>query len=66
MLAVDNLRPTLPTALPGPLRKIIEQGWSTNPTERPTAKEILKVIDEYVILDRPHSFGDAFGDADEV
>jgi hypothetical protein len=61
MLTLDNLRPTLPDALPGPLRKIIEQGWSSDPTERPTAAEILTVIDEYVILNRPTA-----GSEDEV
>jgi hypothetical protein len=61
MLTLDNLRPTLPEALPGPLRKIIEQGWSSDPTERPTAAEILTVIDEYVILNRPTA-----GSEDEV
>ena len=53
MLTVENLRPKLPDALPSPLRKIIEQGWSTDPALRPTAGAILKVIDEFVILDRP-------------
>ena len=52
MLTKENLRPSLPDALPSPLRKIIQQGWSTNPSDRPTSAEILAVIDEYVILDR--------------
>lgn len=61
MLTVENLRPKLPEALPGPLRKIIEQGWSTEPSARPTAAEILAVIDEYVIMHRPTA-----GSEDEV
>lgn len=53
MLTVDNLRPKLPEQLPSPLRAIIEQGWSTDPAVRPTADAILKVIDEFVVDDRP-------------
>ena len=53
MLTEENLRPQLPEALPSSLKKIIREGWSSDPSERPTADAILKVIDEFVVLQRP-------------
>ena len=49
MITQDNLRPALPDALPSPLRKIIQQGWSSDPEARPTAQAILNVMDEFVV-----------------
>lgn len=49
---VEGLRPNLPNELPGPLRNIIRQGWSTDPAQRPKAEDMLAVIDEYVIMQR--------------
>lgn len=49
LLTVENLRPNLPECLPAPLRAIIRRGWVTTPSERPSAAEILEVIDQYVL-----------------
>ena len=39
-----GLRPALGVSIPHPLRAVIEQGWSTDPTSRPTAGDILAVL----------------------
>jgi len=57
-LTVENVRPPLPDALPTSLRKIITQGWSSDPDARCTAQEILSVIDEFVIPDVRTSVGE--------
>lgn len=50
MLTTDYLRPVLPPAFPPKLKKIIEQGWLTYPSMRPSAEEILIQLDEHIKL----------------
>lgn len=37
-ISTDDLRPELEAWIPGELRTLLEQGWSSNRSERPTAQ----------------------------
>lgn len=53
----DGTRPALPNSLPAPLRGVLEQGWSTDPDDRPRAADILSVLDD-IISTFPPSLSD--------
>ena len=48
-LLCEGMRPSLPQIIPKSLAAIIQQSWATEPTARPTAAEILGVLDAIVI-----------------
>jgi hypothetical protein len=48
IVAVEEKRPTLPEHTPARIRAIIESGWRTNPSHRPSAADILKVLDDFL------------------
>ncbi len=49
MLTNDYLRPVLPATLPPRLKKIIEQGWLSYPSMRPSADDILAIFDDTLL-----------------
>jgi serine/threonine protein kinase len=53
ILSIENKRPTLPDSLPKALRDIIMRAWDTDPVVRPSADEILTVLEQCTsILER--------------
>ncbi|CAD5166797.1 serine/threonine/tyrosine-protein kinase HT1-like [Musa acuminata AAA Group] len=42
-----NLRPTIPTDCPAPLRALIEQCWGVLPEKRPEFWQIVKVLEQF-------------------
>ena len=46
MLSIEKRRPALPDALPKALADILGRAWDTEPTARPTASELLYVLDQ--------------------
>jgi hypothetical protein len=48
LLTAHNVRPDLPDDMPLSLRNIIQRGWSSDPSERPPAEQILSVLDDFV------------------
>lgn len=44
-LAVDKLRPALPAEIPDTLRAIITRAWDVDASVRPSANEIMHVLE---------------------
>lgn len=49
-LTKDNIRPILPTTIPSRIQDMIERGLSNNQLVRPSADELLQVIDECLLF----------------
>lgn len=50
-MLVDGVRPQLPDYIPTQLRDIISAAWSTEPSSRPTAEDILQVLEIILLID---------------
>ena len=50
ILSVDERRPILPDYIPESLSHVIELAWSCNPDARPSAEDILTVIEDCIAV----------------
>jgi serine/threonine protein kinase len=44
--AKNNLRPTIPSSMPAPIKELIENCWDPEPTNRPDCETVLKRLEE--------------------
>ncbi len=50
IISVDERRPLLPDYIPDSLRDIIERAWNCNPDFRPSATDILTVLEDCIAV----------------